>query len=76
METIINFLKNPFSVGAVAGVAFIIGLIDSITNSASSYAELGIVGKVATIIFTIAFAVLVTIALVLPIFRTIVKWFK
>jgi uncharacterized membrane protein YdfJ with MMPL/SSD domain len=76
MEKIIKFLKNPFSVGTVAGVAFIIALIDSILSDASSYAEIGIIGKIATIIFTISFAVLVVVTFILPIFRTILKWFK
>jgi len=76
MEKIISFLKNQFYVGAVAGVAFIVAIIDSLSNDASSFTELGIVGKIATWIFMIAFSILFTRMFMIPIISKIISWFK
>lgn len=76
MEKIINFLKNPFSVGAVAGVAFIVAIVDSLINDVSSFSELGTVGEIATWIFMIAFTIVFIRGMVAPIVMKIISWFK
>ena len=70
-----NLLSDPRIILSIAGGFFLFALIDSLGHDASSFSELGIVGKVSVVLFLIPFTFLIVKYLILPIGNAIIKWF-
>lgn len=76
MKKLLNTLIDPQKGLAVAGVFFIIALINSLMVDASSMEDLSWWGKLATGGFMIVFAILFIRYFILPIGYWVVKLFK
>jgi len=70
-----NLLSNPKTLLFISIFFFVIGSVDSYIHDASSYGDLGIVGKVSVVLCMIPFAFLFVKYFILPIGNAIIKWF-
>ena len=75
MLKIYSFIQNPKSLLLGCAIFFVIALIDSLINNASSFETLSIIGKIGTILLIVPFTYLIFTFMLKPIWKALVSYF-